>query len=493
VASVIEPSLVEVVVDEVVPASCFEFCDGSISVSGVGGAGNYTYAWSNGSTSAMNIDLCAGDYTVTVTDENGCEAEMTITITEPDEFIATAIQTQAVSCFEGIDGQATVTTNGNPTIFAWETGDDTPDVVGLSAGTYMVTVTNEDGCLDTTFVDITQPDSPVSVQIAVGTPISCAGEADGSLLANVSGPGVSFSYNWTNGSTDENATGLSSEEYSVTVSNELGCEAIASVFLDEPLPIQADISTIDITCLDPENGGIILIDTVTGGNGGYEYSLDGIIFSSASGFFNLFEGGYEIAIRDGKGCEEVFPVTVMGPPELVVDLGVDTEITQGEIVDLVAITNGGNNLVYTWTPVDSVTVVSDSTLIAQPIESTVFQVVVEDTVSFCTAIDQIAIAVNRDRKIFMANAFSPNNDGANDKFMVQSGVGVVQVKSFRVFDRYGAMVFEQTNFQPNDPDFGWDGQFNGRELNTGVYVFMAEIEFLDGLTEVFKGDVMLMR
>lgn len=493
VASVIEPTLVEVVVDEVVPASCFEFCDGSISVSGVGGAGNYTYAWSNGSTSAMNIDLCAGDYTVTITDENGCEAEMTITITEPDEFIATATQTQAVSCFEGIDGQATVTTNGNPTIFAWETGDDTPDVVGLSAGTYMVTVTNEDGCLDTTFVDITQPDSPVSVQIGVGNPISCAGEADGSLLANVSGPGTNFSYNWTNGGTEQNTTGLSSEEYSVTVSNELGCEAIASVFLDEPLPIQADISTIDITCLDPENGGIILIDTVTGGNGGYEYSLDGVIFSSASGFFNLFEGGYEIAIRDGKGCEEVFPVTVMGPPELVVDLGMDDEVTQGEIIDLVAITNGGTNLVYTWTPIDSTTVVADSTLTAQPIESTVFQVVVEDTVSFCTAIDQIAIAVNRDRKIYMANAFSPNNDGANDKFMVQSGVGVVQVKSFRVFDRYGALVFEQTNFQPNDPDFGWDGQFNGRELNTGVYVFMAEIEFLDGLTEVFKGDVMLMR
>lgn len=493
VASVTEPSLVEVIVDEVAAASCFGICDGTIRVSGIGGTGNYTFAWSNGSSSAMNIDLCAGDYTVTVTDENDCEAEMMITITEPEEFIATAIQTQAVSCFEGGDGQATVTTNGNPIAFDWETGNDTPEVVGLSAGTYMLTVTNEDGCLDTTFVEITEPDSPVSVQIAVANPISCAGEADGSLLANVNGPGISFSYNWTNGSTEESAIGLSSAEYGLTVSNELGCEAMASVFFDEPLPIQTAISAIDITCLDPENGGIILIDTVTGGNGGYEYSLDGVIFSAASGFFNLFEGGYEIVIRDEKGCEEVFPATVLGPPELVVDLGMDMEITQGEIIDLVAIVNSSNNLVYNWAPSDTAAIIADSILSAQLIESTIFQVMVEDTVSFCTASDQIIVTVNRDRKIFMANAFSPNNDGANDKFMVQSGAGVVQVKSFRIFDRNGAMVFEQTNFQPNDPDFGWDGQFNGRALNTGVYVFMAEIEFIDGLTEVFKGDVMLMR
>ena len=171
----------------------------------------------------------------------------------------------------------------------------------------------------------------------------------------------------------------------------------------------------------------------------------------------------------------------------------DMEITQGEIIDLVAIVNSSNNLVYNWAPSDTAAIIADSILSAQLIESTIFQVMVEDTVSFCTASDQIIVTVNRDRKIFMANAFSPNNDGANDKFMVQSGAGVVQVKSFRIFDRNGAMVFEQTNFQPNDPDFGWDGQFNGRALNTGVYVFMAEIEFIDGLTEVFKGDVMLMR
>ncbi|MCI5083477.1 MAG: gliding motility-associated C-terminal domain-containing protein, partial [Saprospiraceae bacterium] len=377
--------------------------------------------------------------------------------------------------------------------YEWDTGDDTQLVDGLATGTYEVTVTNEDGCLDTTFVEITQPDSPVEVDISLADAISCAGEADGILQANVSGPGFSFNYNWSSGSTNSAAQGLPTGDYSVTVTNERGCEATNDFFLDEPAPINAMISPIDITCLDPDNGGIILIDTVTGGTGRYEYSIDGIIYSNASGFFNLFAGTYDISIRDEEGCESIFPITVMGPPELVVSLGEDIEITQGETIEIEALTNIGGELVFTWTPRDTINAGADNMIEVQPIESTVFQVVVEDTVTLCTATDQINVVVNRDRKIFVPNVFSPNNDGSNDVLMIQSGVGVEEIESYRIFDRNGALVYEQTNFQPNDPYFGWDGRFRGQDLNTGVYVYVAEIRFIDGLTEVFKGDVLLMR
>ena len=489
---VVEPDLVELQVVQVIDASCFNFCDGTLEVSAIGGTGNYTFDWSNGNQGALQANLCAGAYSVTATDDNGCTAEMMLDIQQPEEFIATATQTQEVSCFEGSDGQASLTTNGQPTTYDWDTGDNTPDVMGLSAGTYFVTVTNIDGCLDTTFVDITQPDEAVGVNISIATAISCAGEADGVLQAATTGPGSSFSYQWSNGSAETTAENLSTDNYSITVANEKGCEAEASFFLPEPLPINADITAVDITCLDPPNGGSILIDTVIGGTGDYTYSIDGITYSAATDFLNLEEGAYEIYVQDEQGCESIYPITVMGPPELTVTLGDDLEISQGEIIDLEAEANS-NDLIYIWTPMDTLQSGSEDMLSVQPIETTVFQVIVEDTTTFCTAIDQIAVVVNRDRKIFIPNAFSPNDDGTNDLFMIQSGVGVVQVKTFRIFDRYGAMIFEQQNFLPNDPSFGWDGQLNGREMNTGVYVYVAEIEFLDGLVEVFKGDVLLMR
>lgn len=493
VAEVYEPSLLELEIVESIPASCFAFCDGMGTVAASGGTPPYNYVWPNGMNAPTAAGLCAGEYLVTVTDDNNCMAETLLVIEQPEEFIATAVETQSVSCFEGTDGQASVNTNGNAIAYEWDTGDDTQLVDGLATGTYEVTVTNEDGCLDTTFVEITQPDSPVEVDISLADAISCAGEADGILEANVSGPGFSFNYNWSSGSTNSAAQGLPTGDYSVTVTNERGCEATNDFFLDEPAPINAMISPIDITCLDPDNGGIILIDTVTGGTGRYEYSIDGIIYSNASGFFNLFAGTYDISIRDEEGCESIFPVTVMGPPELVVSLGEDIEITQGETIEIEALTNIGGELVFSWTPRDTINAGADNMIEVQPIESTVFQVVVEDTVTLCTATDQINVVVNRDRKIFVPNVFSPNNDGSNDVLMIQSGVGVEEIESYRIFDRNGALVYEQTNFQPNDPYFGWDGRFRGQDLNTGVYVYVAEIRFIDGLTEVFKGDVLLMR
>ena len=87
------------------------------------------------------------------------------------------------------------------------------------------------------------------------------------------------------------------------------------------------------------------------------------------------------------------------------------------------------------------------------------------------------------------NAFSPNGDGANDYFTVYGGIDVEEVVNFQIFNRWGGLVFSNKNFQPNDDLIGWDGFFKGKNVNTGVYVYTADILFKDGITERFSGNI----
>jgi gliding motility-associated-like protein len=491
-AMVTEPLPVTVTLTDQVNASCFEFCDGSLTVNIQGGTSPYSLNWNNNLPGLPDPGLlCAGDYSLTVTDENGCLGFLTARIEQPQEFIAVVEVVRHVSCFGGSDGEVTVNTNGNPSQYLWSNGEGSQSLGGLTQGIYEVTVTNEDGCEDIAFAAVQQPAEPVAVGIAVQHEITCFEASDGALSAVVSGPGNIFSYQWSTGSSQPFIQDVPSGQYSVTVANEAGCEALGDFFLQQPEDISAEIVTEDINCKNAPSGGVINIVNVAGGVPEYLYSLDGVLFRSAPTFPGLFEGQYEVVIKDKGGCEKSFSATVMGPPELIVDLGENVSIQQGDSIRLDALVNS-SNVLFSWKP-DTLGIGGPPSIVVSPLESTAYQVFVTDTVTFCTAADNIFVTVVKDRKIFIPNAFSPNENGANDVFMIFGGVGVKQVKSFRVFSRAGSLVHEVLGFQPNDPAFGWDGRLNGRPLNSGIYVYLAEIEFADGVVEIFKGDVMLMR
>jgi len=96
--------------------------------------------------------------------------------------------------------------------------------------------------------------------------------------------------------------------------------------------------------------------------------------------------------------------------------------------------------------------------------------------------------------VYIPNIFSPNNDGSNDILFVSGGADIESIRSFSIFNRWGELVFEQIDLLPNMPSAGWDGTTrNGQLLNPAVFVYMIEIRFTDGETEVFSGDVVLMR
>ena len=140
-----EPDALTVDLEAQLPASCFGFCDGSLQVMASGGVAPYAYTWSSGAADAFADGLCAGQYSLTVTDANGCTLTDDFTATQPPEFIAELRIEQEIACFAGSDGQLGATANQAISTFAWSTGSTAPAIESLPTGDYSLTVTNTEG------------------------------------------------------------------------------------------------------------------------------------------------------------------------------------------------------------------------------------------------------------------------------------------------------------------------------------------------------------
>jgi hypothetical protein len=217
--------------------SAFGATDGDIDITVDGGTGNYTYVWSNGETTEDLVGLAAGTYSVTATDENGCSVSIEVTLTSPDELLISETHSDftgyGVSCNGASDGFIDVTVSGGAGIitYLWSNGETTEDLDGLAAGTYSVTATDENGNNVSISVEITESDA---MEISgttldyVGYGVSCNGESDGAINVTVVGGTGIYTYVWSNGETTEDLDGLAAGSYSVTVTDENGCEVSMS-------------------------------------------------------------------------------------------------------------------------------------------------------------------------------------------------------------------------------------------------------------------------
>ncbi len=286
--------------------------------------------------------------------------------------------------------------------------------------------------------------------------------------------------------------------YTLVVSNgALGCSSMDTVIVtsSQELPV-ADISVSPISCHDSDDA-FVAINSVSGGEAPYFFSLNGEPYISTDTFPYLEPGDYELMVMDAAGCENMVSFTVRDPGTLTIDLTANLVgknlIKAGESIPLVAIVS---------LPIDSIDLIQWShpelldctgclNPVATPQETTTFIVTVNS--NGCEVSDELTIFVEDKPLVYVPNAFSPNADGTNDVFMIYAGPRVARIKSFLVFDRWGEKVYEFQDFQANDPSRGWDGSFRGNLLNQGVFVWFAEIELTDGSTKVLEGDVTLIR
>ncbi len=449
-----------------------------------------------------------GSFTVPLQSISGCDSIVQLNLTTHPCQLDFAAAEKPASCNGEEDGSINfeMTIGVPPYDYEWESLDgalngsgslsangQAATIEGVPAGNYRITVIDFYGVELEILIEVTQPEVVVASTELVTYDIyntSCYGVSDGIATASAVGGTPPYAYIWSHGSTQATAEGLSEGTYYVTVVDQNGCESVAEATLNAPAPLGATFETVDPACYGDETG-MVMIDDPEGGVAPYLYQVNGQPFSSANSFGNLGIGTHTIAMQDANGCIWEEEIVIQQPEELIVDLGEDIRMELGDSMRLDALTSYPVDS-FAWDFIPRSGCINCPDPMVRPLETVTYHVTVTDE-NGCTDTDEINIFVNKPRDVFIPNVFSPNNDGQNDLFMIFGGRDVQKVNSFIVFNRWGEAMFEAYNFQPNAPAFGWNGTHRGREMNTGVYVFLAEIEFIDGEVVMFKGDVSLIR
>ena len=333
-------------------ALCNGSNDGQAYAFPTGGTPAYTYSWNTVPVQTNDTLVAgAGTYTVVITDGSGCTGNATVTINEPTPVVASITASSNVSCFGANDGTATAGgAGGTPGYtYSWNTVpvQNTQTATGLAPGTYIVTVTDNNGCNDTTSVTII--DGPQLSSSIIGTDVTCFGGNNGSANLTPNGGTGPYTYNWTpSGSSSEDPNGLSAGMHYVTITSQEGCTINDSVLISEPplLTVVID-SSFDVSCNGYADGSAY--STASGGTPGYTYSWNSTPVQTTPNATALPFGTYTITVTDANGCTANTNVNINQPPALNATTGsIDAYcgVDQGSV--WANPTNGSAPYTYTW-------------------------------------------------------------------------------------------------------------------------------------------------
>ena len=329
--------------------------NGVLSASTTGGTAPYTYKWSTGPTVNPITGLGVGSYTVTATDQKGCTGTATANVIVKTSALAfaTPLITE-VRCFGGSTGEIIDPVNGgsNPITYTWSVAGGHGDTLAnVPAGNYSVTAVDANGCSVTAAFTITQPATAVSVSVANDTVTSCTGATNiGTLNASASGGAGGYTYRWSNASTTDTISGLSTGNFTVTVADASGCTASAS----GSVVVKSSSLSITGRVLNPICSGLKgeIIVTVTGGVQPISYTWSGGPPSITDTLSGVGGGIYSVTAVDANGCSVSASFTVNQPTPLSVTVPNDTVRGCNGVTNsgqLTATTSGGTpGYTYVW-------------------------------------------------------------------------------------------------------------------------------------------------
>jgi gliding motility-associated-like protein len=490
---------------------CFDGNDGAASITEIrynntiANITDFTLLWSNGLSTVNTNTLVGGQtYLVTVTDGLGCSGLGSITIDNPEEIRAVIQNEDDPNCFNGNDGEATVLGIGGtaPYTYAWDNAaanQTTETAEVLSSGIYTVTISDMNDCTVSTVITIGQPD-PIGIQL-IEESESCDGRADGTITSIIQGGAPTYSYEWSNGETTTELASLSVGTYNLTITDANGCQNFSGAEITAPDPIVASINSLPVSCYGDEDGRIMI--EATGGTPPYRYSIDGTNYSATTHYIGLDAADYTVSIIDASGCEIEEDIMVAEPLPIDFYIGEDVYAEVGpegfplQLESYVSDAQGYS--IVTWVPpYDGImwcNILTDNLSCNFPWVDTdntaVFTAIAVDSMG-CEAQLRVTVNVTKNRPVFVPTAFTPNNDNVNDLLLVHGKDGTI-VKLFRVYDRWGSLLFQAEDFDINSPIVGWDGNFKSKAVNPGVYVWYVEVEHIDGTEEASKGNTTLIK
>jgi gliding motility-associated-like protein len=360
-----EPLPLNINVDAVNDVSCNGGNDGSALITPSGGTPPYSFMWAGASfgytsTQEDPTGMPADNYSVTITDANGCFRVYTnlFSIGEPSALTLTLDGFTDVGCFGGNDGTADITVTGGspPYVFSWVGAINGPassveDPTDLRADTYSLFILDNNGCFISSFNFLTIDQPPgIGVSVDLVTHVDCNGNATGAIEITPAGgtPAYNFLWEGPNGytSTEEDPAGLAAGDYSLTIFDDNGCIGDYNnlvTILENP-PLTATFAITDLNCGDPLPSNDGAIDaSVSGGIPGYTYAWTGPLgfTSNSEDITALLPGSYILEVTDNLGCVMTFPAQTVGAPPLL-----DASATQVDI-DCYGAGNGSIDLTVT--------------------------------------------------------------------------------------------------------------------------------------------------
>ena len=387
------------------PISCNASCDGVLTATTTGGTGSYSYAWSNsGSGNSIN-GLCVGNYSVTVTDDNGCTATASQNLTQPAAITATLTPTNA-TC--GVcDGQITITNtaggDGGPYSYAWSNSGTGTTINNLCPGTYTVTITDGVGCTTVISAPVSNNGGPTGATFVTTSP-TCNGVCDGSSTVTPIGGGGPYTFAWSGGGNTDTKTGLCAGTHTVTITDASGCIYIANETITEPAPIVNVETIVYASCNGLCDGSITL--ATSGGTGSYSYAWSNS--GSTNSISSLCAGSYTVTVTDANGCTAVNTYNVLEPAPIAISI-TSVDASCFNLCDGTATASASGGTIpyfYTWSNSD--TGPNASNLCG----GTTYDVTVTDG-SGCTATGSVLIGSPPDLVIDNVLVTNPNC-GASD-------------------------------------------------------------------------------
>lgn len=456
--------------------SCSGASDGSIDLFVSGGSPGYSIVWTGpGVDDTQTEDLtgiAAGTYTATITDINGCTAISTFNLDQPAPLVV-GINTftypggSAISCTGANDAQVTATWTGGSTPYAvtWTRPDGitftTPTISDLGPGTYCVQLVDGQGCTADTCITITEP-APLTAS-ATSTIAAC-GTATGTIDLTVTGGSSPYAYNWDNGATTPDLSGLGTGSYAVSVVDANGCTAQVTANVTGTPAVQVEGSTTAALCADAGNGSVDI--SVTSGTAPFQYNWSTGATSEDLG--PVGAGSYTVTVLDGNGCEATATFTVSAPASIVVDTtlslylgGYNVSSWQGQDGSINTQASGGTEpYTYAWSN-------GASTPDLDGLTAGEYTLVVTDANGCSTT---ITVTLTQPSDLVMPTGFTPNGDGSNDVFFIR-GLDAYPTNLLVIVNRWGNRVFERVNYR-ND----WDGEsIQGGRLPNGTYFAILQV------------------
>lgn len=453
--------------------SVFVTCDGlaGITANPIGTSSSFQYIWNTTPPQITQTitNLNIGTYNVTITDSYGCEINSYQNITRLQNTVNASVSgIENLTCFGHHNGKALINPiDGNsPYTITW----NNPNISGfapnnLGSGRYYFTVTDRKNCTINDSIYITSPSEILTNPIINN--VKCKGDNSGSIKLNINGGVGPYSILWANGSTENNLSNLHSDVYSLKIKDSNNCTTDNEFKVNEPEDYLSLTSIIDnVSCHNRNDGSVFF--QANGGSAPYIYRL----FNTNEHFignqiYNIPVGKYTGRVSDKNGCVADSIVAINYPPVLMATYNISNPSCIGNNDGMIELFVTGGIKPYSFNIGNEIT--SDSTIIYNLYEGE-YSIEISDKNICTTKINNIKLIDNFIDCLQIPNAFTPNGDGTNDKWIIE-GINDFPDAKIEVYNQWGQIVFRSSK----NNNMEWNGKQNNKLVPPGSYIYNIEL------------------